>query len=255
MLKKSRYNRTSSRVRLRYNKVMDISAHILIIEDDADINDVMATYLQRQGFSCTQAFSGSEARLVLDAPPAERPFDLVITDLMLPGVPGHELVAHIRRNAPTPIIVVSAQDAPHDKVALLSSGADDYLVKPFSLEELLARVQVQLRHVAQREDASPAQETIRFKEWSIDTEARTLTVKNQIVPLTRTEFNLIEALARHPKKAFTKQELFARAWNEECFAEEKAVNVHMSNVRTKLKPTGTDTYIQTVWGVGFKLAE
>ncbi|WP_080802713.1 response regulator transcription factor [Arabiibacter massiliensis] len=230
-------------------------ARILVIEDDTDINDVVATSLTKAGYACTQAFSGSEARLLLanGAAAGGAPFDLVITDLMLPGASGEDLVREIRARSDAPIIVVSARTAPGDKVELLKLGADDYLAKPFDLDELHARVAVQLRHAARGTSRTTA--TLRFKDWVLDTEARTLVAAGTPVKLTRLEYGIVEALVRRPKKVFTKQELFQAAWNEECVVEEKAVNVHMSNIRGKLKPTGTDGYLETVWGIGFKLAE
>ena len=122
---------------------MSEPASIVIIEDDADINEVVAVHLRRNGFACTQAFSGSEGRLLLSG---SEPFDLVITDLMLPGMAGEDVVRLVRARGDMPVIVMSARTTAADKVALLKLGADDYLTKPFDLDELLARVQVQLRH-------------------------------------------------------------------------------------------------------------
>lgn len=242
-------------VDIGYNDAMDRGAHILIIEDDGDINAVMAASLAKAGYECTQAFSGSEGRLLLKAAATEgslRAFDLVITDLMLPGASGEDLVREIRAGSDAPVIVVSARSEAADKVELLRLGADDYLAKPFDLDELHARVAVQLRHAARGGGRSAA---LRFKDWVIDPEARTLTAAGQPVKLTRLEYAIVETLARRPKKVFTKRELFEAAWNEECFVEEKAVNVHMSNIRGKLKASGTEGYIETVWGIGFKLAD
>lgn len=243
-----------------------MTARILIIEDDADINEVIATHLSRNGFSCTQAYSGSEARLLLEvSAQSDSSFDLVITDLMLPGIRGEELVSLIRARGDVPVIVVSAQSEPAGKAELLRCGADDYLVKPFDLDELLARVSVQLRHAARARGSAAAPNAgeapsdkaapMVYKEWELDRESRTFRVAGNSVKLTRIEYNIVEALVRRPKKVFTKQELFEVAWNEECFIEEKAINVHVSNIRGKLKPTGTDSYIETVWGIGFKLAD
>ena len=195
---------------------MSEPASIVIIEDDADINEVVAVHLRRNGFACTQAFSGSEGRLLLSG---SEPFDLVITDLMLPGM------------------------------------------------ELLARVQVQLRHAdVRRASASgapsderlpePAAATaMRYKDWTLDVDARTLSVREEPVRLTRLEFNILEALVRRPRKVFTKRELFEIAWNEESAVEEKAINVHVSNIRSKLRAAHSAGEIETVWGIGFKLAE
>ena len=143
---------------------MEDSARILVIEDDVDINDVVAASLRKTGYVCVQAFSGSEARLLLKTAAAEgeAPFDLVITDLMLPGASGEELVRAIRANSDAPVIVVSARSDAADKVALLKLGADDYLTKPFDLDELHARVAVQLRHAAR--GAGRAAGVLRFKD-------------------------------------------------------------------------------------------
>ena len=228
---------------------------VLIVEDDAHISGIVADCLGNAGYVCTQAFSGTEARLVLEAAAArgER-FDVVVCDLMLPGLPGEDIVRLIRTaDAHTPIVVTSARTSATDKVNLLKLGADDYLAKPFDLDELLARVSVQLRHASR--GAGRSSGTLRFKDWVLDAEARTLTAAGDPVRLTRLEFGIVEALVRRPKKVFTKRELFQAAWNEEAFVEEKAVNVHVSNIRGKLKPSGTDGYIETVWGIGFKMSD
>ncbi len=240
---------------------MNECASILIIEDDADINEVVAVHLRRHGFACTQAFSGSEARLVLEG---GHRFSLVITDLMLPGASGEDVVRLVRASGTAPVIVMSARTSPADKVALLNLGADDYLTKPFDLDELLARVEVQLRHAGVRRagaglgscaSSSNDSSAVRYKDWVIDPDARTLEVNGIPVKLTRIEFNIVEVLARRPRKVFTKRELFQLAWHEECAVEEKAVNVHVSNIRAKLRDAESRGEIETVWGIGFKLAE
>lgn len=224
------------------------AAEVLVVEDDAAINDVVASRLRRDGLAVTSAFSGTEAQMLLE----QRTFDVVVCDLMLPGAPGEEIVALVRhRHGALPIIVISAKAAPSDKVELLGLGADDYLAKPFDLDELAARVQVQLRHGAQRTAAGA---TLRHGRWELDAQARTLSVDGHAVPLTRTEFNIVEMLAENPRRVFTKQELFERAWGEPYIAQESTVAAHVSNLRAKLKPTGTDAYVQTVWGIGFRLA-
>ena len=181
---------------------MSEPASIVIIEDDADINEVVAVHLRRNGFACTQAFSGSEGRLLLSG---SEPFDLVITDLMLPGMAGEDVVRLVRARGDMPVIVMSARTTAADKVALLKLGADDYLTKPFDLDELLARVQVQLRHAdVRRASASgaPSDERLpepaaaaamRYKDWTLDVDARTLSVREEPVRLTRLEFNILEA--------------------------------------------------------------
>ncbi|OUO86019.1 DNA-binding response regulator [Gordonibacter sp. An230] len=231
-------------------------ASVLIVEDDAHISGIVSEHLGRAGYVCAQAFSGTEARLVLESAAArDERFDLVVCDLMLPGMSGEEVVRLIRAaDADTPIIVTSARSAASDKVDLLKLGADDYLAKPFDLDELLARIEVQLRHRGRAIALQPGGDVLRVGEWSLDRAARTLKVGGVEILLTRTEFNIVELLAAHPKKVYTKQELFELAWGEPFAADDSTVSVHVSNIRAKLKPTGTDGYIQTVWGLGFKLA-
>lgn len=220
-------------------------ARILIIEDDTDINNAAAEYLRRRGCACDQAFSGTEGLRLW----REGGYDLLLVDLMLPGLSGDELVEEV--SGRTPIIVVSARTELSGKVALLTSGADDYLTKPYALEELWARVQVQLRHAS----AAPVRERLRFRAWELDLEEMTLTAAGQPVSLTAHEFKIVALLAGRPKRVFTKQQIYEAVWQEECAVEDKTISVHISNIRAKLRPSGTDGYIQTVWGIGFRLAE
>ena len=220
-------------------------ARILIIEDDTDINNAAAEYLRRRGCACDQAFSGTEGLRLW----REGGYDLLLVDLMLPGLSGDELVEEV--SGRTPIIVVSARTELSGKVALLTSGADDYLTKPYALEELWARVQVQLRHAS----AAPVREELRFRAWELDLEEMTLTAAGQPVSLTAHEFKIVALLAGRPKRVFTKQQIYEAVWQEAYAVEDKTISVHISNIRAKLRPSGTDGYIQTVWGIGFRLAD
>lgn len=246
---------------------------ILVIEDDAAINDVVCSTLKGEGYECVSAYSGTEARLLLQAEPSTYSFDLVICDLMLPGMPGEEVVAFIRAQSNVPILVISAKAEVVDRVSLLRQGVDDYLVKPFDLDELVARVEALLRRSALVNDAAKGtgsratknpvnhaasnatKSAITFGEWTLNENQRRFEVRGIPIRLTRTEFDIVMALMRHPRKVFTKRELYEAAWHEESFVEEKAISTHISNIRTKLKATGTDSYIETVWGIGFKLAD
>lgn len=220
---------------------------ILIVEDDTDINNSTAQYLRRQGCECVQAFSGTEGRLLWQA----GGIDLLLVDLMLPGLSGSELIAEIRQSSQTPVIVLSAKTELSDKVELLGLGADDYLTKPYQLEELWARILVQLRHA----NAVPTEPSLRYRDWVLNLEEMTLTAAGQPVNLTAHEFKIVELLAGRPKRVFTKQQIYEAVWQEEYAVEDKTITVHVSNIRAKLRPSGTDNYIQTVWGIGFKLAE
>ena len=239
-------------------------ASVLVVEDDAAISDVVCSTLAGEGYSCTPAYSGTEARLLVEGGTA---FDLFICDLMLPGMPGEDVVALIRQRSAAPIIVASARSAVVDRVALLRLGADDYLVKPFDLDELVARVEALLRRAAPAAACPPdqaaagASDPVRsgsvrsFCSWRLDEDERSFLAAGTPVRLTRTEFDIVAALMRHPRKVFTKRELYQAVWHEDAAVEEKAINTHISNIRAKLKGTGTEGYIETVWGIGFKLAD
>lgn len=221
---------------------------ILIIEDDQDINQMIHEYLGNQGYSCTQAFSGSEGNLLFSM----KPFDLILLDLMLPGMTGEELIPLFAGKVP--VIVLSAKSDLDSKIQLLGAGADDYICKPFELPELLARIQVQLR---KRQSASVdmnQDETLSYKEWQMNLTTHEMTAAGELIELTSHEFLIMELFLRNPKKVFTKQMIYEYAWDEEYLAEDKTINVHISNIRSKLKKSQTDSYIQTVWGLGFKLS-
>ncbi|MDE7313253.1 MAG: response regulator transcription factor [Eubacterium sp.] len=227
---------------------------ILIVEDDAKNNEMLREYLQNHGYQCTQAFSGSEAKLVFSM----EEYDLVLLDLMLPGIAGEALVPHFAQKCP--VIVLSAKSGLDSKVEVLSAGADDYLCKPFDLPELLVRVQVQLRRRKQRaepasaENAQPLQNRYTYRAWTLNPDTQEMTAEGEPVEFTKHEFLILELLIRNPQRVFTKQMIYEYAWGEEYLAEDKTLHVHISNIRSKLKKSGTDTYIQTVWGIGFKLS-
>lgn len=222
-------------------------AKILIIEDDTNINNMVSEYLTGSGYLCTQAFSGSEGALRFSM----EEFDLILLDLMLPGMTGEELIRTFAGKVP--VIVLSAKNELDSKVELLTAGANDYICKPFDLKELLVRVQVQLRSLP-ASNLPDAQTELHYKEWILDPETQEMTAAGLPVELTLHEFRILELLMKHPKKVFTKQLIYEYAWEEDYFVEDKTINVHISNIRSKLKPSQTDSYIQTVWGMGFKLS-
>lgn len=222
-------------------------AKILIIEDDTNINNMVSEYLTGSGYLCTQAFSGSEGALRFSM----EEFDLILLDLMLPGMTGEELIRTFAGKVP--VIVLSAKNELDSKVELLTAGANDYICKPFDLKELLVRIQVQLRSLPASK-LPDAQMELHYKDWILDPETQEMTAAGLPVELTLHEFRILELLMKHPKKVFTKQLIYEYAWEEDYFVEDKTINVHISNIRSKLKPSQTDSYIQTVWGMGFKLS-
>lgn len=222
-------------------------AKILIIEDDTNINNMVSEYLTGSGYLCTQAFSGSEGALRFSM----EEFDLILLDLMLPGMTGEQLIRTFAGKVP--VIVLSAKNELDSKVELLTAGANDYICKPFDLKELLVRIQVQLRSLPASK-LPDAQMELHYKDWILDPETQEMTAAGLPVELTLHEFRILELLMKHPKKVFTKQLIYEYAWEEDYFVEDKTINVHVSNIRSKLKPSQTDSYIQTVWGMGFKLS-
>ncbi|CDC93290.1 response regulator receiver domain protein [Roseburia sp. CAG:380] len=219
---------------------------ILIVEDDVNINNLLKEALSQKGYTCGQAFSGTEAALWLE----KESWMLVLLDLMLPGMTGEEVLQLIRRQGDTPVIVLTAKDAMEEKLDLLTSGADDYITKPFDINEVIARVQIQLRHAGQ--EAEP--DRIECGGITLDDKTHQIWVDGQeILHLTRQEYAILELLIRHPKQVFRKEAIFTYAWEEEYMGETKTLDVHISNIRKKLKAVTDKEYIQTVWGIGYRL--
>ena len=228
-------------------------AKILIVEDDANINNMVCEALTKNGFECTQSFSGTEGLLNFKA----NQFDLAILDLMMPGMTGEELTAKIRETSKIPIIITSAKSELDSRVNLLSTGADDYLVKPFDVKELIARVEVQLRHLTEGASvgASGGDDKLTFKDMELNKSTFEVFVKGQEIQLTRQEYKILELFMLHPTKVFSKQDIFEYAWDEYYIGEDKTINVHISNIRKKLKEFTDTEFIETVWGIGYKLAK
>lgn len=221
---------------------------ILIVEDDSNINDMLCEGLHRQGYECVSAFSGTEALLRMEG----GGFDLVVLDLMLPGLPGAAVLEKIRETSNVPVIVLSAKDELDTKVDLLTLGANDYMTKPFALKELEARVKVQLRnsHGENREG-----EILSYNGLEYDLSKKQMTVEGKKLSLTLHELKIMELLLEHPGRVFSKNEIYEYAWEEYYIGEDKTINVHISNIRQKLKKLTEVEYIETVWGLGFKLAD
>ena len=234
--------------------MIDVKApRVLIVEDDENINSLLREALTRHGLNCVQAYSGTEGLRIFKSDK----FDLVLLDLMMPGMTGETLTQRIREVSKVPIIIVSAKSSVDSKVDLLSSGADDFIGKPFELKELIARVDVQLRKVSSEEEQGQLSDAkvIEFKDLRLDIENYTVTVKDTDIGLTRQEFKILELFLKYPGKVFSKREIYEYAWNDVYIGEDKTINVHISNIRTKIKKITEDEYIDTIWGVGFRLAK
>lgn len=222
---------------------------ILIIEDDTDINNVIAETLTKAGYLCRQAFSGTEALLYLEM----ENYNLAVMDLMLPGLPGEDLLPKLKEKQQIPVIIVSAKDSLNSKINLLTGGAEDYLTKPFEIQELVARVGVQIRRFAK--EGSMDVKTLKYKDLILNQESFTASVKGEEIILTKQEFKILKLLFSHPNKVYSKQDIYDYAWDDIYIGEDKTINVHISNIRKKLKIVTEEEYIETVWGIGFRLAK
>ncbi len=219
-------------------------SHILIIDDDIHINEMLEEVLIQEGYQVSHAYSGTAALLFLAN---EKP-DLILLDLMLPGLTGEEVLPQIEK---IPVIVMSAKVEVKDKVALLLNGAEDYITKPFEIEELLARIVVQLRK-STRLDSS---EKLMYREITVNMVTHEAWVGEHEVKLTKTEFAILKILLEHPKQVITKTVLLDRVSEETPDCMESSLRVHISNLRKKLREISGKDYIEAVWGIGFKMAE
>lgn len=221
---------------------------ILIVEDDLEISKMLQTLLIKKHYEVKSAFSGTEAILLLQ----NESFDLILLDLMLPGLTGEEVLIKINEQFKTPVISVSAKDDLNTKIELIKGGADDYITKPFNNEELIVRIGAVLRRVNNGSKNTNAT-IFKFKDLVLDSENHSVHINENPIELTVKEYSILKLLISNPKKVFTKQNIFESIWSEEYIVDERAVTVHVSNLRNKLN--SGDKYIKTVWGIGYKMQD
>ena len=220
-----------------------MSEIIAVIDDDLHINNMLCELLSREGYKVIRAFSGGEALAVLE----ETTPDLILLDLMMPGLSGEQVLPRIRD---IPVIVMSAKVDVGSKVQLLMSGAADYVTKPFDTKELLARIQVQLRRSRQ-----VTADILEYGGLSLDAELHEAKFGENAVKLTKTEFAILKILMQNPKQVITKSQILDRISADTPDCVESSLKVHVSNLRKKLRDASGLDFIEAVWGIGFKMRE
>ena len=224
---------------------------ILIIEDEEAIQGVVKAFLEDEGYNVVLASDGLEGMEKF----REYHPDLILLDLMLPGLSGEEFIAKVRQGKTMPIIVASAKAGLEDRVNVLRLGADDFIPKPFDNAEVLARVQAQLRRYKEFSGTEGSAPRLVHGDLILDRDSVTVSAAGRNVNLTAREFEILALLMEHPKKVFTREQLYERVWGGEYMGDDNTVNVHISNLRAKLAKASDREYIKTVWGIGFKLAD
>ncbi|MFT9849451.1 response regulator transcription factor [Aneurinibacillus sp. REN35] len=222
---------------------------ILVVEDDNDINQLLCNIIRKSGYFPQPAFSGTEAMLYLE----KKEWDMILLDLMLPGMSGDKILSEITEKNNIPVIIISAKLDQETKIDMLRTGADDYITKPFDIEEVSARIDSHLRRY-QRINKLPNTKRLIHKDMEVDTEARTVIVQGRELNFTAREYEIIVLFMSSPKKVFTKKNLFESVWKEAFYGDDNIINVHISNIRSKLAAVNPDEqYIETIWGMGYRL--
>jgi DNA-binding response OmpR family regulator len=222
---------------------------ILVVEDEASIAEVVSLYLRRAGYNVLMASDGRQAMNMFDH---QQP-DFVILDLMLPEVDGLSLTRWLRERSDLPIIMLTARREEIDRITGLEMGADDYVIKPFSPQELVSRVRAVMRRLGREQDPAENERILSFDNLSVDPRSRVVTVRSSAVELTAKEFDMLYLLARHPKQVFTREQLLERIWGGAQYIDPGTVTVHVRRLREKIEnDPSKPTRLLTVWGVGYK---
>lgn len=226
---------------------------ILLVEDDMEISEMLKSYLTTENYQVSCAFDGQQACMKFDADS----FHLVLLDLMIPKISGIDVMQYIRKNSFVPILILSAKDTETDKTLGLGLGADDYITKPFSVVEVLARIRAALRRTIQYDSTSTTESVILTAgDLKMNLSDYTLTKKGKPVDLTAKEFEILKLFLKNPKKVYTKEQIYSLVWNDAYFGDENTVNVQISRLRNKIEEDSRNPqYILTVWGIGYKLGE
>lgn len=228
-----------------------MNKRVLIVEDDKEINSILQTFLEQKGYEVWTALDGHVATGQMK----EREYDLILMDLMLPFKSGERLIKELREYSKTPVIVLSAKTMLETKLEVLRLGADDYILKPFDLEEVLVRMEVVLRRSGANEEKSKEAEALTCGELKYFLTENRVIFGVQEITLTAKEMHLLRLFLENPEKVFTKANLYEAVWNDVYYYEDNTINVHISNLRNKLKKATGQDYVETVWGIGYRLKE
>ena len=224
--------------------------NILVIEDDNDINSLIKELLLADGYNVSSAFSGTEGKLLFDI--TKNDYDLIFLDLMLPGMSGEDLLRYIRDVSEVPVIIVSAKSIQNYKVNILKLGADDYITKPFDINELSIRAMNLLKRASISKQVQ-TNKNLEYKDLILNLENFEVSICNNLTEFTHREFLLLKLFIENSKKVFTKANLYESIWEEEYLGDDNTLNVHISNIRKKILKNGGAEVIDTVWGIGYKL--
>jgi len=233
---------------------------ILLVEDDKEINQLVKGQLEQEAFKVVTAYNGEDALHLLE----QHEVDLILLDLMLPKLGGMEVLKRIRATKHTPVLIISAKGSDLDKALGLGFGADDYISKPFSLIELVARVHAAIRrstqYAAAANDSSvaipAAAGSLQYKELTLDMSSFTAQIEDRNVQLTAKEFQILKLFMTNPRRVFTKEQIFHYIWEEDYYGNENVINVHIRRLREKVElDPSNPQYIRTIWGIGYKLGD
>lgn len=225
---------------------------ILLIEDDVEISGMLKRFLETEGYETVAVYDGESAceKFFADT------YSLVLLDLMIPKKSGMEVMQAIREKSTVPIMILSAKDTDSDKTLGLGLGADDYVTKPFSVTEVLARIKANIRRNTQYAAGAAEEERITRGELMIDTSDYSVWKKGKKIELTAKEFAILKLFMKNPRKVYTKEQIYSLVWKDAWVGDENAVNVHISRLRNKIEENPRNPkYIMTVWGIGYRLGE
>ena len=223
---------------------------ILIVEDDKEINSLLCKALENYGYNAKSAFTGIQGLDMLK----NEPFDMLLLDIMLPYKSGDKLLQELRSFSNIPVLIISAKETTQVKIDLFQLGADDYITKPFDIDEVIARVDANM--LRNQINTAIQNQILKYKDIKFNISTKQVFVDNKEIVLTATEMKILQLLLSQPQKVFSKANLFESIWNEEYTIDDNTLNVHISRLRQKLKKANEkEEYIETLWGLGYRLAK